>query len=505
MKRLIVFLFIISNLGVNSQPLEFHSLSLDGVIIQSISRSLPEGTNLTYTGITKSSSDGFTRYKFLVNGNEELVDPRRIDRIKFKPNSIKEFWQVKALENEVYSNIFKNGFQYDLRKEIEEEAIDYLNYLSQNNLIFKDSYLESYLYQLVYRIYPIRINDGRPGIINVTLLKDVDPNAFIFPNGTLIITTGLLSTIDSEEELIAVLSHEIAHFVLDHSVININEATQRQKRAEFWAAFATGVAAAVDIYASTNNNYYAAGSITASTAILSYSIATMITERLGLQYSREQEFAADKCAVELMKFINTKPNALSSVLSKIKNYSILNGNYYALSGKGSHPAIDDRIKSIGEPSEFNDINYNRRISFVNTYNAIEALNNNNFLKSKELSEKNLKSNVATEDDYLILALVNTYMYDSEKENLKSLELIAKAKKLNIYPNINLPKQEAIILIRLGRKEEAKKSLLEYIQNLEKERLFTEKQYSPADYSKISSFINSEIKWSMKMRNKIDHL
>ena len=147
----------------------------------------------------------------------------------------------------------------------------------------------------------------------------------------------------------------------------------------------------------------------------------------------------------------------------------------------------------------------RRISFVNTYNAIEALNNNNFLKSKELSEKNLISNVATEDDYLILALVNTYMYDSEKENLKSLELIAKAKNLNIYPNINLPKQETIILIRLGRKEEAKKSLLEYIQNLEKERLFTEKQYSPADYSKISSFINSEIKWSMKMRNKIDHL
>lgn len=192
MKRLIVFLFIISNLGVNSQPLEFHNLSLDGVVTQSISRSLPEGTNLTYTGITKSSSDGFTRYKFLVNGNEELVDPKRIDRITFKPNSIKEFWQVKALENEVYSNIYKNGFQYDLRKEIEEEAIDYLNYLSQNNLIFKDSYLESYLYQLVYRIYPIRINDGRPGIINVNILKDLDPNAFIFPNGTLIITTGLL-------------------------------------------------------------------------------------------------------------------------------------------------------------------------------------------------------------------------------------------------------------------------------------------------------------------------
>lgn len=504
MKRLIVFLFIISNLGVNSQPLEFYNLSLDGVITQNISRSLPEGTNLTYTGITKDS-DGLTKYKFLVKGNEELVDPRRIDRITFKPNSIKEFWQVKALQNEVYLSIFKNGFQYNLRKEIEEDAIDYLDYLDRNNLIFNDSYLENYLYQLAYRIYPITINDGRPGVLNVTILKNTEPNAFIFPNGTLIISTGLLSTIDSEEELIAILAHEISHYVLDHSVININIASKRQKRAEFWAAFATGVAAAVDIYASTNNKYYTPGSITTTAYLLSYSIASLITERLGLQYSREQEFIADKCAVELMNYISINPNSLASVLFKIKINSIQNGNYYALSGDGSHPAIDDRIKLIGDPLKFDDIFYNRRISFVNTYNAIEALNNNHFQKAKTLCERNVISNVATEDDYLILAIVNTYMNDNEIENLKSLELISKAKKINIYPNINLPKQEAIILIRLGRKEEAKNSLLEYIQILEREKLLTEKQYSPVDWTKINSYINNEIKWAMLMRNKVDNL
>lgn len=504
MKKIVVLLLIISTLGANSQHIELQNLSLEGVVTQNISRDIREGTSLTYIGIVKSP-DGFTRCKVLVNGKEELIDPNRIDRIEFKPNSIKEFWQAKAIENGVHLSIIENGFQYDLRKEIEEEALDYLNYLSRNNLIYRDSYLESYLYQLVYRIYPLSINDGRPGILNVTLVKDTDPNALIFPNGTLIISTGLLSTIDSEEELVAVLSHEIAHFVLDHSVININYATQRQKRAEFWAAFTTGVAAAADIYASSKNKYHTFGSITASTAILSYSIASLITERLGLEYTREQEFAADQCAVELMNFININPTALSSVLSKIKNYSILNGNYFILSDKGTHPAIDDRIKSIGKPPAFNDIYYNRRISFVNTFNAFEALYNNNFLKAKMLSKKNLMANVATEDDYLILSLTNTYMNDTKAENLKSLEYIATAKKLNIFPNINLSKQEAIVFIRLGRKEEAKKSLLEYIQSLENERVLTVKQYSPTDYSIINSYINSEIKWSRKMINKVDHL
>lgn len=502
MKRLVIFLLFISSLKGYSQSLNFENLGLEGVIIQNISRTIPEGLSLTFAGVSKFP---FGYYSFIVNGNEELIQSNQIDKIKFKANSIKDFWQIKALENEVYLNITKNGFQYDLRKEIDEESIDYLKYLSGNNLIFKDSYLESYLYQLVYRIYPTSINDGRPGTLNINILKNTEPNAFIFPNGTLIISTGLLSTIDSEEELIAVLSHEIAHFVLDHSVININKTTQRQKRAEFWSAFVTGLASVVDSYASIKNNYYTPGSITASTAVISYGISSLVIERLGLQYSREQEFAADKCAAELMKFINVNPTSLSSVLLKIKNYSILNGNYFALSGQGSHPTIEDRINLIGIPSEFNDISYNKKISFVNTYNAIEALNKNQFLIAKKLSERNIASNIATEEDYLILALVNIYMSDNEKENLKSLELITKAKKINIYPNINLHKQEAIILIRLGRKEEAKKSLLDYQQNLENEKLLTEKEYSPEDWTKINSYINNEIMWSMKMIFKLAHL
>ena len=40
-----------------------------------------------------------------------------------------------------------------------------------------------------------------------------------------------------------------------------------------------------------------------STAILAYSIASEVLDRLGLEYSREQESKADESAKELMKLI----------------------------------------------------------------------------------------------------------------------------------------------------------------------------------------------------------
>ena len=67
--------------------------------------------------------------------------------------------------------------------------------------------------------------------------------------------------------------------------------------------------------------------MTIGTAILPYSIAESINQRFGLQYSREQEMEADKCAIELMKYIKVNPIALSSALAKIKDYCNITGNY----------------------------------------------------------------------------------------------------------------------------------------------------------------------------------
>jgi len=463
MKKIFLLLLIMVPLTSIAQL----TFELKGLVNKKISSDINEGSNIELKEIIKNNKG--EKAVVIVNGEEHSINLRNFDKITFTPSTSKQFWQNQMIEHSVYESILKNGLQYKLRKNMEEEAIKYINYLNDNNQIFKDNFLENYLYSLVYRIYPDKLDDGRPGILNVKIVKDIAPNAGIYSNGTMIVTTGLLSTINSEEELVGILAHEISHFVLDHSVMNINKVEKRKKRAEFWAAFATGVAAVADVYASKNskNSYYIPGTITASTAVLSYSIASMVKERMGLKFSREQEMEADRSAVKLMKHINVNPTALSSALRKIKKYCTLTGNYLALTGTGTHPAIDDRISEIGEPTIFKDVRYDLRISFVNSFNALIELNNQHFLASSNLATRNIQANVATEQDYILKAMTLLYMYDNQNKNNEALNLINKAKALNVLPNINIHKQEALILIRLDRVNQAKSSLLAYLKELEK--------------------------------------
>lgn len=482
------------------------TLELSGIVNKKISSSLDEGTAVTIKSIDKDEYGFYKASVFLTGTVKELVDLNKLERISFTPSNQKEFWQNQALKHGTYTNITKKGTQYKLRKELEEEAIDYIKYTENNNMIFKDSYLESYLYALAYKIYPTRIEDGRPGILNIKILKSTIPNAFIFPNGTMFLSTGLLSTINSEEELIGIMAHEISHFVLDHSIININKAEQRRKRAEFWAAFATGVAAAADVYTAANNEYYAPGTITMGTAILAYSIASELNQRMGLEYSREQEMEADECAANLMKYINIDPTALSSALLKIKDYSILNGNYLALTGTGTHPAIDDRIQKIGnQKKDFNSSDYDKTISFVNSFNAIVQLNNHHLQSCSNLVNRNINAGIATEDDYILLAMVTTFMYDNKEKNDEALSYINKAKTLDISPSINIHKQEAIILIRLENYDAAKTVLNKYLDSLASEQSKLEYIKNTREWSYANNFIYNEKEWTVKMINKVSKM
>ena len=499
MKKIILLLLLVSPFILKAQ------FETKGVISKKISRKLNEGTIVEFKEFIKDDTGKSYIAVLKANNEREIVKLGELENITFSYPNSREFWQIQAAKNLVFDNLLKNGLQYKLRQDLEDDALEYLRYIDNNNLIFEDSYLDSYINALVYKIYPDRLNDERPGNINVHIIKDLSPNAFIFPNGTLFITTGLLSTINSEEELIGVLSHEIAHFVLDHSIININKATQRQKRAEFWAAVATGLAAAGEVYLASTNEYYNPGALTTSTAILSYSIAESINERLGLKYSREQESSADKCAVELMNHLKIEPSALASALTKIQSYCIQTGNYMALTDEGTHPSLKTRITKIGKVAEFNNPDYDKMISFVNSFNAISEFNNQHFTTCINLAKRNLISNVPTEEDYLLLAMVTMSMYNTDEKNKEALGYINKAKQLNIYPTVNLSKQESIILLRLGKKEDAKNSLIEYRKLLDNEKLKLEKINNPTEWSYINNYINKEYEWTLKMINKVKNV
>ncbi|HOJ20711.1 MAG TPA: M48 family metalloprotease [Armatimonadota bacterium] len=64
----------------------------------------------------------------------------------------------------------------------------------------------------------IRADGGEPRDYSFKILDSDDVNAFAIPGGFIYVTLGLLCFIDSEDELAAVLGHEIAHLTAHHGV-----------------------------------------------------------------------------------------------------------------------------------------------------------------------------------------------------------------------------------------------------------------------------------------------
>ncbi len=403
------------------------------------------------------------------------------------PSTSSQLWQTIRINSDFYSNLSSRGMQYDLRSSLEDETIDLLANMETYYGFFNDEYVVDYLQGVLFKINPATFGDGRPGNLVVKILKASEPNAFSCPTGTIILTSGLLSTIRSEEELIGILAHEIAHFELDHQIINVNKEIERQKRAEFWSTLATAMAAASEIYLAAQEGIYLGGSLTNATAVLSSGIANSITQRIGTNYSQEQEIEADNAAMQILEFLNKDPKAFSAALIRIEKYCVLNGDYIALSSSGSHPELPTRINRIGrvDPDKFNSTQYDQIISFINTSNAICEYNLNHFETAIMLCDRNIETGVAMEDDYLIKGMALRSLYDTPEKNQEALSLINQAKSLNIIPNNYLYKQEGITLLRLNQKQEAINAFQTYLQYLEQE---VDK----------SSFILDEIEWTKKM-------
>ena len=108
---------------------------------------------------------------------------------------------------------------YKTRSEMEADANDYVSNLSKFGLIFDDPYLESYLYSFVSKIIPGKRVDGFPYELRIIILRDDSMNACVFPNGTMIINTGLLAAIHTEDELVAAHALVFALAELDRIVI----------------------------------------------------------------------------------------------------------------------------------------------------------------------------------------------------------------------------------------------------------------------------------------------
>lgn len=153
--------------------------------------------------------------------------------------------------------------------------------------------------------------------INVQTSEDV--NAYCMPGGKIMVYTGLIDTIKpTDAELAAVIGHEIAHALREHS-------RERLSRAYAEQLVLAGVAVATGAEQSTMQIASQVSSVT-----------------FTLPHSREQEAEADRVGLELMARAGYDPNAAVTLWQKMSKASS-GGPPEFLS---THPSGESRIRDL---------------------------------------------------------------------------------------------------------------------------------------------------------------
>jgi predicted Zn-dependent protease len=272
-------------------------------------------------------------------------------------------------QDELLREAVMHNWNYADRKELTGYGRRYLSELEQNDAFWNNPEVLDYLNQMLYKVCPEPMIPGRPGCFSIRLLRDTTPNAFALNDGTIVIHEGLLVLLRTEEELLGILAHEVAHVVLDHSLANL----RKDKAQQTLSSFLGGLAGGATAYAYAKQGYSPATSTVAGLqmGINVYLLSNVSLDLIGTAYSRKQELEADKLASDWMQQAGCNPESYGRVLLRLKEYGRINGESDRASLADDHPSLGKRLKELRYDEDQlistlsrQDASYDRRISAI---------------------------------------------------------------------------------------------------------------------------------------------
>jgi predicted Zn-dependent protease len=166
------------------------------------------------------------------------------------------------------------------------------------------------------------------------VIQDEGLNAFAMPGGLVFVHTGLLEVIDTENELLCVLAHEIGHVQGRH----IARRMERMQRINI----ATAAIAIAGLFLGQGQ---VGSAIFATSGALNASIALKYSRTLNasiaLKYSRTDEEEADRRACQWICRAGYDPRGLLTVLKNMQKYRWL-GTSAIPSYLSTHPGASER-------------------------------------------------------------------------------------------------------------------------------------------------------------------
>ena len=197
--------------------------------------------------------------------------------------------------------------------------------------LLHDAKLEPYVRAIGEKL--AAVSDMPEGPWHFMVVDLPDPNAFALPGGFIYVTRGLVSLVNSEDELAGVIGHEIAHVTARHTSKRISAAVLTAP-----VSIATGIAGlAVSIVSPS------LGSVLAGTGPL-------VTGGLVIApFSRKQENQADEIGQELAARAGYDPAGISHFLHTLdREVTLLAGEERSFHFLDSHPMTPGRVTRTAE-------------------------------------------------------------------------------------------------------------------------------------------------------------
>ena len=196
--------------------------------------------------------------------------------------------------------------------------------LKQQTPITQDSNIQQYVLCIANKIIPQVAQNPDPKQWEVVVFEDDQANAFALPGNKIGVYTGLLKYAKNQDQLAAVMGHEVAHVIAKHG----NERVSNQMATEAGMSIATAV-----LGGTQDEN---------STLILA-GLGLGAQYGIILPFSRSHESEADLIGLDLMAKAGFDPAESVTLWQNMSQAGASPPEFMS-----THPSSDTRIKQLQE-------------------------------------------------------------------------------------------------------------------------------------------------------------
>ncbi len=342
---------------------------------------------------------------FLFSQQYEMIDTATFD----KRNALKHQFEKKY---EKYNKALKNQYKGKLYKNILKSNQDFqesfLEKIDENHFVFDER-----MQKLANSILKDVIENNaslKNSAVQILISKDIGPNAAIFMDGTMVINLDLIRYLDNEDQLAAVICHELGHDVLNHGTKSVEEHAQKMLSKEF-----------KEKSKSIKKKKY--GKYSKAFEILKTILYT------DSELSRKRELEADSVGYALFKNTSYNPNEFAASLRILKE-------------------LDDYQENIKDQQILDTIDYKRLFDLPNQPFKAEWLKQEDFsdynynLYTEKIDEDSISSHPEIEKRIAVLKS-NFEELQKDYTTKEPSDLYKKFQKIATYERIpNLYHQEA---------------------------------------------------------------